>query len=179
MLNDKLENKIIKHAGEVFGQAKEPLAGHRERFEQRLIAHEAEAIDSAESDAPVIIHKNGKVIQLKKALIAAITAAAVIAGFIVLSDSPVEKSQGTELADVRNYYSMQFEDLVDSTKLLIQKIDIEEHKAFLLTNIEQIENEPIPDVQITDNEYIVLIAMVYTNKIEALQIMQNSIRENI
>ena len=175
MSYDKFESNIKKHAGEIFGHDKELPAGHRERFEQRLKAFTK---PETATEQAVIQRKSGKVIQLKKALIAAIAAAAVITGFIILYDSPVEKLESSELADVRNYYSMQLEALVDETKLLIQNID-SKYKKDLLVSIKRIENEPIPDVQIPDDEYIVLIAGIYSNKIEVLQNLQDLIKENI
>jgi len=94
-----------------------------------------------------------------------------------LPDLFVEELESQELADVRNYYSMQLEEQIEATKLLIQNVN-EEYRKDLLDNIEQIGNEPVPDVQIPDDEYIVLIANVYSNKIEVLQNLQDLIREN-
>jgi hypothetical protein len=42
--------------------------------------------------------------------------------------------------------------------------------------VEFIENKPVPDIQIPDDEYIILIASFYTRKIETLQNIQNIIK---
>ena len=179
MFDEKFENKVRNNAGEIFGHAGEPSAGHRERFEQRLKKEYAKKISTGDgmTVAPTK-RKSRMVVTLKIMLVAVVANAAVIAGFIVLINSQADKSQGTELADVRNYYNMRLEEMVDATKLLVQNIDEEDHKKFLLDNIEHIENITVPDVQVTDDEYVVLIANVYTDKIEALQNMQNILKNS-
>jgi hypothetical protein len=168
MFDEKFENKIKKHAGEIFGHDDELPAGHRKRFEQRLKAQNVEQFNV------VTVNKS-----LKKWLITVVAAAAVFAGLIFLSDVPAEEEQRPALADVRNFYSMQFEEAVDATKLLVQDVDEEYQRIDLLAGIEEIEKEPVPDVQITDDEYIEFLAIVYTNKIEILKNIQNIIKENI
>ena len=160
MFDTQLENRLKENAGMIFGQGKEPPAGHRERFEQRLKAR--------------VIRKSGRVAVWKTGLITT-AAAAVLTGFIFLLNPFAVKQQNTELADVRNYYNMLLEEEVETTLQLIQQVD-ETLREILLDNVELIENEPIPDVQITDDEYIILVASLYTNKIEILQNMQNIIR---
>ena len=178
MLDGKFENKIRNHADKIFGQGKEPPVGHRERFEQRLKVEYAKTTAAEEDvEAVVTVRKSDKAISLRKVLIAAISTAAVIAGFIMLISTPTEEFQASELADVRNYYNMRLEEQIDATKLLIQNIDEPEHRDVLLANIEHIKSITVPDVQITDDEYIVLIASVYTNKIETLQNLQDLLRE--
>ena len=194
MFDDKFESKIKNHADEIFGQVKDLPTGHRERFEQHLRAFAEvestktfvkEATDAISESPEVELGKApaysnrryGNIITLKKTLIAAISAAAVLAGFMFLRDSFVEESESQELTDVRNYYSMQLEEQIEATKLLIQNVN-EEYRKDLLDNVEQIGNESVPDVQIPDDEYIVLIANVYSNKIEVLQNLQDLIREN-
>ena len=161
MFDTQLENRLKENAEAIFGQGKEPPAGHRERFEQRLKAR--------------VIRKSGRVAVWKTGLITT-AAAAVLTGFIFLLNPFAVKQQNTELADVRNYYSMLLEEQAEVTRQLIQQAD-ETQREILFDNVELIENEPIPDVQITDDEYIILIASFYTDKIEILQNMQNIILE--
>ncbi|MDR1221902.1 MAG: hypothetical protein LBL07_03365 [Tannerella sp.] len=166
MSDSKLEQKIREHFGEIFGSDLELPSGHRERFERQLKSAGQRGRDA---------QKAGR---LKKWLIASVAAAAAVTGFLLLTDPSAESRSGPELADVRNYYSMQLEEQVDATRQLIRHVD-EAHREELLADIEQIENEPVPDVQIPDDEYIVLIAGVYTKKIETLRNLQDIIRENI
>ena len=179
MFDDKFEKIIKSHSGEIFGHGIEPSAEHRERFEQRLrMECTKENVHRDGMGTVVDMQVSGKVLPLKRFLVAAISTAAVIAGIIILVFLSADKTQGTELADVQNYYNMRLEEQVDAAKLLVQNIDEEEHRMFLLANIEKIESIPVPDVQITDDEYIVLIANVYSDKIEALQNIQSLLREN-
>ena len=184
MFEDKFENEIKKHAGEIFGQEINLPAGHREKFEQRL--REQNTADATNADtteiledakgAAIVANNQRKVVPLRK-IIAAIAAAAVFVGFIIIHNIQIDDSQSTELAEVRNYFNFLLEEQVEATKLLVSKIEEEDYRKFLNSNIEQIENTAVPDVQITDEDYIVLIANVYTDKIEALQNMQNIIKE--
>ncbi|MDR0394261.1 MAG: hypothetical protein LBH77_03790 [Tannerella sp.] len=191
MPDNKLENKIRKHAGEIFGKDVELPFGHRDRFEQRLkeFNHTAQpkipedtafAENAVSVSRPEMAQKPGKAVSLKRRLIASVAVAAVIAGFVFLLTPSAGNNppEDRELADIRGYYNIRLEEQADATRQLIQQVD-EAHREVLLADIEQIENVPIPDVQITDDEYIVLIAEVYTRKIEALQSLQNVIRENI
>ena len=163
MFDNLLENRLRENAGTVFGQGKEPPAGHRERFEQRLKTANTEAI-----------RQSGKVAAWKMRFVATGAAAAVLIGFVFLLNPLEGKQQSTALADVRNYYHMLLEEQVETTRQLIQQVD-ETQREILFADVEFIENEPIPDVQITDDEYIILVASFYTNKIEILQNMQNII----
>lgn len=182
MPDNKLENKIKEYTGEIFGKGTEPPAGHRERFEHRLKAFQAGYSTSStlnvSVEQPATFRKSTKVVSLRKWLAASVAAAAVIISFVLLLNPPVENQSEPALADVRNYYNMQLEEQADVTRQLVMQVD-EAYREVWLTNIEQIESESIPDVQIPDDEYIVLIADVYTNKIEILQNMQNIIREII
>jgi hypothetical protein len=192
MSDNKLENKIKEYAGEIFGREIELPSGHRERFKQRLkrlhtgceagrqeeagctagVKNNASATTATETE-----QKSGAVVSLKRWLIASVAAAAVIAGFIFrLKPSVVDSQPNRE--DVCNYYNMQLEEQVDATRQLLHHVD-EAHREVLLADVERIENEPLPDVQLMDDEYIVLIAGIYTSKIETLQNLQNIIRENI
>ncbi|MDR2916835.1 MAG: hypothetical protein LBV74_18735 [Tannerella sp.] len=187
MFDDKFENRLREHAGELFGPGKEPPAGHRARFEQRLKELEAgqNVPGNKEMSGSIMqtenaseVQKSGRIITLKKRLITAVAAAAILAGFVFLLNPFAEKQQDSELADVRNYYNMKLEEQADLTRQLIQHVD-KTHREVLLANVEYIENEPIPELQIPDDEYIILIASVYTNKIETLRNIQEVIRENI
>ena len=184
MHDDKFENEIKKHTGNIFGQNRELPAGHRERFEQRLKAHRDSLTDNNDlykqdevHVTAVVKQKKGFIVKFEKWFAGAAAVAAVIAGFIFLTDTTEEDNDTLRIEDVRNYYSMQLEEQVEATKLLVSKVDEEDYRKFLTSNIEQIENTAVPDVQVTDEEYIVLIANVYTDKIEALQNMQNIIKE--
>jgi hypothetical protein len=174
MPDNRLENKIRKHAGEIFGRDTELPSGHRGRFEERLkMLHASRRTGNCRE------RRNGLRIRLKKRSIASVAvAAAVVAGFVFLPDPSAGIRPDPELADVWNYYRMQLEEQIDATKELIRHVD-EAHREELLADIEQIENEPVPKVQLTDDEYIVLIADVYTGKIETLQNLQEIIRKNI
>ncbi|MDR0574511.1 MAG: hypothetical protein LBG96_10870 [Tannerella sp.] len=187
MFDDKFENRLRGHARKLFGQAKEPPSGHRARFEQRLKefvveqdvpGHKKMFGSMAQTKNTDEAYQSGMVISLKKRFITTVAAAAILAVFIFLLNPFTEKRQGSELADVRNYYNMKLEEQTDATRQLIQQMD-EAHREVLLANVEYIENEPIPDLQIPDDEYIILIASVYTNKIETLRNIQKVIRENI
>ena len=121
-------------------------------------------------------YKSGMVISFKKRFIATVAAAAIFDGFIFLLNPFTGKQQGSELADVRNYYNMKLEEQADATRQLIRQVD-KTHREVLLANVEYVENEPVPDLQIPDDEYIILIVSVYTNKIETLRNIQEVIRE--
>lgn len=179
MPDRKFEDRIKEHAGEIFGQGVELPAGHRARFEQRLKDINAQGVGEAATQTEnEIVNQSIISISLRRLLTVSIAAAAVILGFIFLRPSLTSEQQNPELAEVRNYYNMQLEEQVDATIQLIQHVD-EAHRTEFLVNVEQIENDPIPDVQITDDEYIVLIASIYTNKIESLQNIQNLLKEII
>jgi len=116
-------------------------------------------------------------IRKKKWLVTTIAVAAVFIGFIFLLNPFAAKQQSTTLTDVRNYYSMLLEEEALTTLLLIQQVD-EVNREILLANVDLIENDPLPEVQITDEDYIILIADFYSTKIESLQNMQNIIMTN-
>ena len=184
MLDDRFENEIKKHAENIFGKGSELPEGHRERFEQRLKERRNSSTDNDDRskseivpDTGIVKQKKGIIVQFEKWFAGAAAVAAVIIGFIFLKDTTAEDNDAPRIEDVRNYYSMQLEEQVEATKLLVSKVDEEDYRKFLSSNIEQIENTGVPDVQVTDEEYIVLIANVYTDKIEALQNMQNILKE--
>ena len=184
MFDDRFEYEIKKHAESIFGQGSELPEGHRERFEQRLKERRNSLTDNNERSKPEIVpdtgivkQKKGIIVQFEKWFAGAAAVAAVIIGFMFLTDTMTEEQTGPRVDDVRNYYSMQLEEQVEATKLLVSKVDEEDYREFLSSNIEQIKNTAVPDVQVTDEEYIVLIASVYTDKIEALRNMQNILKE--
>ena len=192
MFDNRFENEVKKHAGEIFGQDIQLPAGHRERFEQRLKTLQGSLTDNNEQNEKISepvnesgnVHsaeyakqKKGRVVQFGKWLVGAIAAAAVIAGFIFLTDTATEDQDGPRIEDVRNFYSMQLEKQVDATKALAQGINEEKYRDDLLSNIELIENEPVPDVIMPDDEYIVLMANIYTKKIEILKNIQDKIED--
>ena len=177
MSKNQLEEQIRKNAETVFSQGKEPPAGHRERFEQRL--KELEGRQEAGNDYPFIVASarspKYKMAVGKKWLIATITAA-VLAGFMFLLNPFSNEYQCSELIEVRNYYCMLLEEEADVTRQLIQNVD-ETYRETLFANVELIENDMIPDIQVTNDDYIKIIVSFYTNKIEILQNLQNVIIE--
>ena len=192
MLDDRFESEVKKHAGDIFGQNCELPEGHRERFEQRLKARRGNLMDDNEQkyiisepekeldnipDTETVKQKKGIFIQFEKWFAGAAAVAAVIACFIFLTDTTTEEQDGSRIEDVRNYYSMQLEEQVDATKTLAQGIREEKYRDALLVNIERIESEPVPDVVMPDDDYIVLMANIYTKKIEVLKNIQSNIKD--
>jgi hypothetical protein len=206
-MDDKFEKIIKEHAGEIFGQGAGLPDGHRKRFEQQIKEHKAQceasvlpadkimtatsgrfsetAAHELQFDRDIIPGLAGSTIDgrhdaapVKKWLVAIAATAAVLAGIVFMLNRPENKQHGTELADVRNYYNMQLEEQFEITRQLALNID-GAHRETLLAGIEQIENDPIPDVQAPDDEYIVLIVNVYEKKIETLRNIQNIIEGNI
>ena len=170
MIKNHLEKRLRENAETVFSQGKEPPAGHRERFEQRL-----KALDRRQDTFFPNTTTPRQFTAGKKWLVAT-AAAAVIAGFMFLLNPFSNEYQRSELADVRNYYSMRLGEEADVTRQLIQYVD-ETHQSILIANVEYIENEMIPDMQLTNDDYIKLLVGFYTNKIEILQNLQNIIIE--
>jgi len=192
MLDDRFESEVKKHTGDIFGQNCELPGGHRERFEQRLKARRGNLTDDNEQkyiisepeneldnipDTETVKQKKGIFIQFEKWFAGAAAVAAVIAGFIFLTDTTTDEQDGSRIEDVRNYYSMQLEEQVDATKTLAQGIREEKYRDALLVNIERIESEPVPDVVMPDDDYIVLMANIYTKKIEVLKNIQSNIKD--
>jgi len=179
-----LENQLRENADAIFGRGAELPAGHRERFEQRLkeFSSAQEGFkdktlsDSLDAIPASNLSKKAEIIvKRKKWVIAIVAAAAVIAGFVFLLNPFAEKPQKSELALVRSYYRLLFEEQAEITRELIQQVD-ETHRDILYTNVKLIENTPVPEVQLTDDEHILLIADFYKNKIEKLQNLQNLIK---
>ncbi|MDR0697674.1 MAG: hypothetical protein LBG28_00425 [Tannerella sp.] len=194
MLDDKFEEIIRAHAGEIFGQVAGLPDGHRKRFEQRLKEYKercgvpvlsadcrqsARATSLKHADSATDCRHVSSAVSMKKRWIAIVaTAAAVLAGIVFMLNLPEDKQHGTELADIRNYYNMQLEEQSEVTRQLALNVD-DAHRTALLADIERIENDPIPDVQVPNDEYIVLIVNVYEKKIEILRNIQYVIRGNI
>ena len=169
MLDSQFENKLKENAKALFGQEKEPPAGHRTRFEQRL----------KESNGNNDGKRQTSLVKMRKIRIITLAAtAAVLAGLVFLLNPFFREQQDPTLAEVRNYYSIQLEEAAEVTRLLIQQVD-ETNRSNFLQDVAMIENDPLPEVQMTDEDYIVLIADFYTLKIEILQNMQKLIIENI
>lgn len=168
MLDRKLENKIKKHAEEIFGQGKNPPAGHRVRFEQRLKEQQKVRMQN---------ERNTRRLPIKKYVLRVAAVAALLAGLLWGWQQKTDESAYPDVAEVRNFYHIQLEEQVDATKQLVQMID-GKHRDALLAHVEHIEKDPIPEVQLPDDEYIVLLADVYSQKIESLQHIQHIIKEN-
>ena len=168
MIKNQLEKKIKENAEAIFWPDMDLPDGHRQRFEQRL---KAVRVGKKEETAG----KPGKIASRKIGIIISVTAAAVLICFVFLFNPFVKEQNRYALADVRNYYIIQLEEQADATRQLIRQVD-ETHRETLFANVDFIENEPFPDVQITDDEYIILIASFYSTKIETLQNLQNIIK---
>ena len=168
MIDSLLENRIKENAEAIFGLDIEPPDGHRRRFEQRLKAvrvGQEETVDG----------KPGKIASWKVGLFTTVAAAAVVIGFVFLLNPFAKEQNNHALAEVRNYYNILLEEQADATRQLIRQVD-ESYRETLFANVDFIENEPLPDVQIPDDEYIILIAGFYATKIETLQNIQNIIK---
>ena len=74
-------------------------------------------------------------------------------------------------ADVQNHYAMLFENELETTKQLLSLMDGSE-RSKVLEELETMEAEPMPEVQMTDEHKITLIVSVYSSRITALQQLQ-------
>ena len=189
MNNNQFETKLKKHANDIFGMGKELPDGHRERFEQRLkdFSSQLRNADSLQSNSndneETLFTENqqinpGKTVLWKKWLITTATTAAILAGIVFILNPFAVEQQSQTLTNVRNYYNILLEEETVATRLLIQQVD-EVNQEILLANVDLIKNDPLPDVQMPDDDYIVLIAEFYMYKIEILQNIQDAIRTNI
>ena len=176
MFDDRFESEVKKHVADILGKGCKLPEGHRERFEQRLKAHRSFLTENV-PDTGAVEQKKGSIVLFEKWFAGAAAVAAVIAGFIFLTYTMTEEQDGSGIENVRNYYSLQLEEQVDATKTLAQGIREEKYRDALLNDIERIENEPVPDVIMPDDEYIVLMANIYTKKIEVLQNIQSNIKD--
>ena len=190
MNNNQFETKLKKHADDLFGKEKELPDGHRERFEQRLKdfslqknnigISQSDSNDNADTLFAVSKQQSnpGKTVLWKKWLITTVATAAVLAGIVFILNPFAKEQQNQELTYVRNYYNILLEEETVATRLLIQQVD-EVNQEILLANVDLIENDQLPEVQMPDEDYIVLIAGFYMYKIEILQSIQSAIKTNI
>ena len=149
--NDKLENRLQAQAAEIFA-ADTPPAGHRERFAQRLDAERA--------------LRRRRRLSWRLAIGAVALAAAVASdGCDDAAESPVE---------VQRYYAMKLDHELEATRALIGDTENEDRRA-LLEELQAMQVEGVPDVQLPDDERITLIVRVYTSKIDALKHIQTQL----
>jgi len=194
MIDSQLEVQMKENAEVIFGQRKELPPGHRERFEQRLKLNRlrqgerfvkrlqtCKAGDDVEQDKPVLkkvrakaTDKSGKAVSVKTWIISSAATAAIITGLVFLLNPFAVKSQSIDIVELYFYYNLQLEEQAAFTRHLIQQVD-EANRAILFANVEYIENEPIPDVHLTDNEFALLVACFFEKKIETLQNIQDLI----
>ncbi|MDR1380708.1 MAG: hypothetical protein LBJ47_04425 [Tannerella sp.] len=191
MSKDKFEKTVKKHAAEIFGQHAELPAGHRERFEQRLGTHGERTREAGCQPALMPMSdarswertreagckaRRGRVAAIRKWLIAtAAVAAALAAAILFRPNPPAEQDSG--LTEVRSYYGLQLEEQADATRQLAFHMD-SLHREALLAGIERIEREPVPDMQIPDDEYIVLIVNLYESRMETLRNIRDIIEKS-
>jgi len=180
MIDSQLEEQLRDNAEAVFGKGKELPAGHRERFEQRLKSFREGRKDVQGNRIlnPIrqVVGKSklGKIISSKKWLVASVAVAALLAGFVFVLNPFEIKTQSDSLVDLCYYYNIQIKEQAAYTRQLISQVD-ETNREILFANVDFIENEPIPDVQLSDDDYCLLITNFYENKIETLQNIQDLI----
>ena len=173
MIDSQLEEQLRDNAEAVFVKCKELPAGHRERFEQRLKSSRAGQKDVHDPNKQVA-GKSGKIISRKKWLVASVAVAVVLVGFVFLLNPFEIKTQSAGLVDLCYYYNLQLKEQAAYTRQLISQVD-EANREILFANVDFIENEPIPDVQLSDDDFFLLITNFYENKIETLQNIQDLI----
>jgi len=176
MINSQFEKQLRDNAEAVFGQGRSLPVGHRERFEQRLKSCNVEQKDVRDNKTLIsrTAGNSGKFALWKTWVVASVVAAAVFAGLAVLLNPFAKKSQRIELAELCYYYNIQLEEQAAYTRQLIKQVD-ETNRGILFANVDYIENEPIPDVQLSDDDLLLLIIRFYENKIETLQNIQDLI----
>jgi len=81
------------------------------------------------------------------------------------TESPVE---------VQRYYAMKLDHELEATRALIGDTENEDRRA-LLEELQAMQAEGVPDVQLPDDERITLIVRVYTSKIDALKHIQTQL----
>jgi len=156
-MNELLEKKLKKHAGDIFGS--EPQAGHRDRFAVKLAARR-------------------KTRRLTAFVRYATLAAAAVATLFLLktiappTGEPVEESFG----DTRNYYSMLLENEIESTRMLLDGLDNRSREE-IMEDIETIQTETYPFSE-TGEQNETLLVSIYSSKIETLQHIQSILSEN-
>jgi putative component of toxin-antitoxin plasmid stabilization module len=193
-MNDRWIDRTEADMEAIFGREGVLPDGHRERFERRLRWFHAERrgdgrlvtpgawkVQAGEGDRVFVSQKRAVA---QRAMIrggwmmaaAVFVGAAMVVGFVWLLNPATEEPVRSELAEVRSYYHAQLEEQAGVTKCLVRRVEAA-NRDVLLASIEEIEREPVPEVQIPDEDYIVLIARVYAHKMEALQKIQNIVRE--
>jgi len=159
-MHNILENKIRKHAEEIFGS--EPLEGHRDRFAGKL---DAIASKKRFSIRQIISY----------AAIAAVFAGCV---FFLHRTSKHDFIFDEPLPEVQNYYAMLLQDQIDAIEQLIQQVD-EQDRVSLIEDIENLQKEADLSVAESDENNTTFIVMTYSSKIEALQHIHNILTDNL
>ena len=162
MHDNQLEDKLKVNAEVIFGHGKELSPGHRERFEQRL-----KKLNAGQKESPGMTKKTIWITT-------SVAAASILFGVVFLLGPHTKKPQETELSIVHSYYHLLLEEKAFVTRQLIQHID-ESQRGILYSNVEFIENEPVPEIQLPDSELIKFITSFYSKKIETLENLQNII----
>lgn len=173
---NRLEHTIKTHSHEIFACG-EPKDGHRERFARRLEALHAATTSEVGTDTH-LTHEtkaNNRRNRMWRILTGVVTtAAAVMAGIWLFTSRPemtAPLSSEDSPADVQNHYAMLFENELETTKQLLSLMDGNE-RAKVLEELETMEAEQMPEVQMTDEHKITLIVSVYSSRITALQQIQ-------
>jgi hypothetical protein len=175
MQTERLEQQIREHAGDIFGGAQEPPTGHRDRFAARL---DKRYLTDSKPETDTKTEMDTKLVPLRKTMRYMTAIAAAIAGIVFLVRYSTTEELDARIVDVRNYYGVRLEEQTDATIKMLQNINgVDSH--FLLANIEQLRDEPVPKVQLTDDDYIIFIAQVYTKRLESLQQIQDAIQLTI
>jgi hypothetical protein len=159
-MNDMLEKKIREQAGVLFDAALP--ADHRERFAAKLAAR-----------------KNVRRTAMLRRICGYAALAAALVSAVFLADTFAGKAgDGDEepFDDVRNYYVMLLEEEVESTRLLLQRVDSRDREE-VLRDIEAIRTEHIPFRDSSEGNETLLVN-VYSSKIEALQHIRDILSEN-
>lgn len=173
---NRLEHTIKTHSHEIFACG-EPKDGHRERFARRLEALHAATTSGIRTDTHVTheTKANNRRNRVWRILTAVVTtAAAVIAAFWLFTSRPemtAPISSEDSPADVQKHYAMLFENELETTKQMLSLMDGNE-RSKVLEELETMEAEPMPDVQMTDEHKITLIVNIYSSRISALQQIQ-------
>ena len=174
--NNILEHTIKTHSHEIFASG-EPKDGHRERFARRLEALHAETISEVETDTHVTHEakaNNGRNRVLRVLIGALTTAAAVMTAFWLFTSQPEMTepiSPEDSPADVQNHYATLFENELETTKQMLTLMDGSE-RSKVLQELETMKTEPVPEVQMPDENKITLIVSIYSSRISALQQIQ-------
>ncbi|MDR0348905.1 MAG: hypothetical protein LBH90_05360 [Tannerella sp.] len=146
-----LEDKLKKHAGEIFKH--EPAAGHRERFARKM----------------ALERKKNRISIRKTISIYAASAVAVLAGFILFTSAPpAANRQNDSYAEVQMYYAAQFENEISAVTDLLEQLNSED-KAAVLKDIEQMKTETARTLQTAGEANIPFVVNLYASKIKVLE----------